>query len=501
MKSTVFIFALILLSGALLDQLQDGGPLPRTSAPVSERTQVRVVVDEEPVVRKSPEILSFSEVVQRVNPSVVNIYTTRRVEVRRSPSPFDDPFFRRFFGEPFPGGREQAPRSFEQQGLGSGVIVTSDGYILTNHHVIDGASEIRVKMMDNGAEHVARLIGSDQGTDIAVLKIEGENLPSLPFADSDSLEVGDLVLAVGNPFGLGHTVTMGIVSALGRADVGIVDYENFIQTDASINPGNSGGALVNSQGELVGINTAILSRTGGNLGIGFAVPVNLARSIMDSLLAHGEVVRGFLGVSLQAITPELSEALGLASQRGVLVNDITPDSPADVAGLKQGDVILRFRQTRVDTPRQLRLAVGSTLPGTEVTLEILREGEVRSIPVTLVALPDQEGPLGRLDDTSFSALSGLHVREISEEDRTNFNLPANLSGAIIERVEEGSVAARVGLQPGFVILEINRQRVHSAREALEISRRIDQDTRILLLVRTPRGNQFVVLPREAEMSR
>ena len=486
--------SLSLFVGALVAALFISSPGGISSlASAGETSSIRVITEEE-VSRSAPEIPSFAPMIREVNPSVVNIYTTRRVETRASRSPFDDPFFRRFFGEdPFHGHRPQEPRFREQEGLGSGVIVTEDGFILTNHHVIQGADTIRVKMQDGNKVFDAEVIGSDEGTDIAVLKIEANELPALAFADSDRLEVGDLVFAVGNPFGLGHTVTMGIVSALGRDDMRIVDYENFIQTDASINPGNSGGALVNGLGELVGINTAILSRTGGNLGIGFAVPANLARNVMKSLIEHGEVVRGFLGVTLQEITPELAQALELPDSQGVLITDISPESPAEKAGLEQGDVILRFDNKRMNSPRQLRLAVGSSLPGSEKSLTLWRAGAEKVLPVTLGTLPDGEGPLSQLDDQPKGALTGITVRDIEEDDFSQFRLPQNIDGALITEVEPESAAFQAGLRPGMVIREINRQRVRSAREAREIGRELPDSGQVLLLVFTGRGNQFVVL--------
>ncbi|MCC5788194.1 MAG: DegQ family serine endoprotease [Opitutales bacterium] len=498
MKTVTIGLLSLLLGSALAVFFQSGNNLPLLQSASSGSGEVRILVQDQPAERKNPEIPSFAPMIREVNPSVVNIYTTRRVEIRGGRSPFDDPFFRRFFGEEFfPEQRRQEPRHREQQGLGSGVIVSTDGYILTNHHVIAQADEIRVKREDGKKEYVAEVIGSDEGTDLAVLKIDATDLPALTFANSDHLEVGDLVFAVGNPFGLGHTVTMGIVSALGRDDMRIVDYENFIQTDASINPGNSGGALVNGLGELVGINTAILSRTGGNLGIGFAVPSNLARNVMQSLIEHGEVVRGFLGVTLQEITPELAEAMDLPGTRGVLVTDVVPDSPADKAGLQQGDVIQQFDGKRMESPRQLRLAVGSALPDSEKSLELLREGETISLTVTLGILPEGEGPLGQLDDQPNGALSGINVKDLDEESRAEFQIPSQIQGALITEVDPDSRAAEAGLRPGMVIREINRQRINSAREAREIGRELKPEDRVLLLIFTGRGNQYLVLPGDS----
>src|SRR6266540_5522416 len=308
----------------------------------NKRPTVTVAVSDTPLERQTKFTASFSPVVKKVAPSVVNVFTTKTV---RNPWPevtpfFDDPFFRRFFGQPFGDneGRRQ-PRTFKERSLGSGVIVTRDGYLLTNNHVVDGADEIKAARDKDKKQFTARVVGRDPKTDIAVLKIDAKDLPFITFADSDKLEVGDVVLALGNPFGIGQTVTMGIVSATGRGGMNIEDYEDFIQTDAAINPGNSGGALVDAEGRLIGINTAILSRTGGNQGIGFAIPVNLARDVMNSLVTDGKVTRGYFGVMIQDLTPALARKLDLKQRNGALVGDVVPKSPADKAGIQSGDVV------------------------------------------------------------------------------------------------------------------------------------------------------------------
>src|SRR5688572_18419945 len=302
------------------------------------KAPVRLVVEEAPVKRDGRFTTSFDPMIKKVSPAVVNVFTTTaaRQNTSQNRSPFDDPFFRRFFGDDLPGGGETRRfRTPRQNGLGSGVIVSEDGYILTNNHVVDNADEIRIALSDE-REFTAKVVGRDDKSDVAVLKIDAKNLPYVSLANSDQIEIGDLVLAIGNPFGIGQTVTMGIVSATGRGNMGL-DYEDFIQTDAAINPGNSGGALVDAQGRLIGINTAILSGSGGNHGIGFAVPVNLARNVMESLMKNGRVVRGYLGIAIQDINPALAAEFNVKNGKGALVGEVTPASPAAKAGLQSGD--------------------------------------------------------------------------------------------------------------------------------------------------------------------
>src|SRR5499426_2624267 len=327
--------------------------------------------------------MSFAPIVKNAQPAVVSIASTKVIKVDAGDeglSPlFDDPMFRQFFGDRGAGplNRPGRPRELREQGLGSGVIVSPDGYILTNNHVIEGANEIKVYTSDK-RELKARVIGADPKTDIAVVKVEAKNLPTLAFADSSKAQVGDIVLAIGNPFGVGQTVTMGIISATGRGNLGIEDYEDFIQTDAAINPGNSGGALINASGQLIGINTAILSRAGGNQGVGFAVPSNLARTVMNQLLKDGKVVRGYLGVLIQPVTPEIAKAFSLPNTRGALVGEVTPDGPAARAGLAQGDVITELNGVRVDDSRELRLKISQIAPGSAIKLKLIRRRPART---------------------------------------------------------------------------------------------------------------------------
>jgi Do/DeqQ family serine protease len=334
---------------------------------------------------------SFAPVVKNAQPAVVSIASTKVVKISgdEGATPFfDDPMFRRFFGDG-PQDRFGKPREQREHGLGSGVIVSPDGYILTNNHVIEGANEINVYASDK-REMKARVIGADPKTDIAVVKVEGKNMPTLPFADSSQAQVGDIALAIGNPFGIGQTVTMGIISATGRGDLGIEDYEDFIQTDAAINPGNSGGALINASGQLIGVNTAILSGAGGNQGVGFAVPSNLARAVMNQLLRNGKVVRGYLGVMIQPVTPEIAKALNLPDARGALVSEVTAGAPAAKAGMAPGDCIVELNGQRVDDSRELRLKTGELAPGSNVKLKLIRDGNPREVSITLGELPKEK---------------------------------------------------------------------------------------------------------------
>lgn len=338
---------------------------------------------------------SFAPIVKNAQPAVVSIASTKVMRVSTGGedlSPFfDDPMFRRFFGDrrDGPPSRSGKPREQREQGLGSGVIVSPDGYILTNNHVVEGANEINVLTSDN-RELKARVIGADPKTDIAVVKVESKNLPTLAFADSSQVQVGDIALAIGNPFGVGQTVTMGIISATGRGNLGIEDYEDFIQTDAAINPGNSGGALINASGQLIGINTAILSRAGGNQGVGFAVPANLARTVMNQLLKNGKVIRGYLGVMIQPVTPEIAKAFNLSDAHGALVGEVVPGGPAAKAGIAQGDVITELNGERADGSRELQLKISQMAPGSAVKLKVIRDGNPREVNLTLGELPNEK---------------------------------------------------------------------------------------------------------------
>src|SRR5437867_1378456 len=385
----------------------------------------------------------FSPVVRSSAPSVVNISSSRIV---RSPegvpdAPFlNDPFLRRFLGPDFMR-QFRVPRERREHSLGSGVIVNSAGYLLTNNHVIEGATDIKVVLSDN-REMEGKIVGTDPGTDIAVVKIPTDHLAVLPFADSSKVEVGDIALAIGNSFGLGRTVTMGIVSATGRGGLGIEDYEDFIQTDAAINPGNSGGAMVNVRGELIGINTAIISGGGGNQGVGFAVPVNMARGVMDQILKSGKVTRGWLGVAVQTLTPAVAKAFGLTGQpRGALITDITPNSPAARSGLAKGDVILEMNGEPVSDSRALSLKISMLSPGTAVRLKVSRNGQEREVSVSLGELPSKTA--GNQETGSGSGGGprlGVSVEPLTPQLARQLGVSPQTMGVVLGDVQAGSVA-------------------------------------------------------------
>jgi serine protease Do len=460
---------------------------------VAEQTSVPVIVNEAPLTRETTITTSFAAAVKKAAPSVVNISTTKTVRQPQMYWFFDDPMFRRFFGDRFGEGPSR-PRARKESSLGSGVIVSADGYILSNDHVVAGADEIKVTLANDKQEYPAKVIGHDPKTDVALLKIEAKNLPAITLGDSDKLQVGDVVLAIGSPFGLAQSVTMGIVSGTGRSNMGIEDYEDFIQTDAAINPGNSGGALVDAQGRLIGINTAIVSRTGGNLGVGFAVPINLARNIMDRLLKHGRVDRGFLGVRIQDLTPALAQEFNAPDERGALIGEVEENSAAAEAGLRSGDVIIEFNGKPVQDSTQLRLMVSQTAPGTTGSVKILRQGKERTFKVTLKAMLDQEASTskGGPAEASEDALTGVTVTDLDSPARRQFNVPTGVRGALVTEVEEDSVAYEAGLRPGDVIQEINRRPITNAEEAVAACKGL-KDKRILLRVFSRIGSRYLVV--------
>ena len=393
-----------------------------------------------------PPGASLAPMLETVLPAVVNISTRTMPQVRRN-SLLDDPFFRRFFELP-----DTHPREPQSQSRGSGVIVDArQGYVLTNHHVIDDAEEITVTLRDQRS-FTARVVGQDPEVDIALLQIEAGDLTALPIADSDTLRVGDFVVAIGNPFGLGQTVTYGIVSALGRSGLGIEGFENFIQTDASINPGNSGGALVTTQGQLVGINTAILGPSGGNIGIGFAIPSNMAQASVRQLAEHGEVRRGELGVVIQDLTPELAAAFGLQGSGGALLARIVPGSAADTAGLAAGDIVVAVDGRPIRTGGALRNAIGLLPVGERMTLDIIRNGRPMSVHATIAGAEVSAAGAGGMPDRLAGAVLG--------------DLPPGPAGRGVQvlEVERGSPAWHIGLRPGDIIVAINRQVVAAVAE-------------------------------------
>jgi serine protease Do len=431
---------------------------------------------------------NIADIAERAMPAVVNISLTKLAKVRgQMPFPF-------FFG---PGQDQQERR---EQGVGSGVIVSPDGIIVTNNHVVSEAQEIKVTLYDK-REFDAEVVGTDPKSDVAVIRVKAapNDLKAIALGDSSRIRLGDVVLAIGNPFGVGQTVTMGIVSAKGRADVGIIagGYEDFIQTDAAINPGNSGGALVNMEGQLIGINTAILSRTGGYQGIGFAIPTNMVSPIMESLKKYGKVTRGWLGVAIQDVDQELSTTMKLPTSRGVLISDVTPGSPAQRAGLKRGDVVVKIEGQAVETTGHFRNAIALGGSGKKVNLELYREGKLEKLAVTLGEMPQEKqaasaSPSG--GGPANGGLDGLSLSELTPEVRQRLDLGNDVpKGLAVLRVAPGSPAAKAGLRPGDVLLEVNRKPVATVREFEDLYGKSKGN--VLLLLHRQGSTVFVVVRR------
>ena len=467
----------------------------------TDLSQVPVQINPNPVSAEIKANTSVAPVIKTAAPSVVNVFSTKIIrgstELQYMPF-FHDPFFRYFFGDNFKSSPGWKPKNRNEQSLGSGVIVSGDGYIITNNHVIDGADKIHISLNDNEKEYEAKLIGADPKTDIALLKIDAENLPAITLTDSDHIEVGDFVVAIGNPFGVGQTVTSGIVSAIGRGNIGITDYEDFIQTDASINPGNSGGALIDAEGRLIGINTAILSRSGGNQGIGFAVPTNLVKSVMERILKHGRVVRGFLGVQIQDISTELAEAFNLSDNNGAIIGYVIPGSAAEETGLEKGDVIIEFKGTKVKDTRQLRLMVARTAPETKTRVNVMRDGEKMEFDVILKELPGTEMAgdfYNSQRENDNKLLSGIIIDDLNPQIRRRFNIPSELEGAYVREIKTDAAAFTEGLREGDVIIEIDRSPVKNAGEAIKLSRKIKADS-VLLYIWSKGGKRYIVIKND-----
>jgi Do/DeqQ family serine protease len=447
----------------------------------------------EPRVAPSTPLVSYADMVDHVAPAVVTIRASRRVRAPQQFPFFDDPFFRQFFGGTAP----RQPQTQVQRALGSGVIVQADGHILTNHHVIDGAEDIRVDL-NTRQSYSAKLVGSDPPSDLAVLKISASGLPVLQLADSDKVRVGDVCLAVGNPLGIGESVTAGIVSAKGRA-TGISDgsFQDFLQTDAPINQGNSGGALVNTRGELIGINSQILSPNGGgNIGIGFAIPSNMAKSVMGQLIGKGAVHRGMIGVTIQPMTSDLAQGLGMKEAKGVLISGVNPGGPAEKAGLQSGDVILKVNGRSVNDPNELRNTVAGQAPGSEVTVTVSRNGNEQDFKVKLGELGSdvaQAGGSGGGGGAQGAPALGVGVVPLTPDVAADLGLRRGTQGVVIQSVEPGGPAAEAGLQPGDVIQEVNRQPVRSPQDMRAALQKSGNRTPVLLINR--RGQtQYVPVP-------
>jgi serine protease Do/serine protease DegQ len=464
------LLAVVLLATASLVAAQ---PKAR-SAPAVRPSPPAVRIDASPLEAgtEPARLRSYADVIEPAQKAVVSVYSTRIVREQMA----INPLFRQYFGD-------LPERESRQEGLGSGVIVSPDGYILTNNHVIEGADELKVTLADD-RDFPARIVGTDPKTDVAVLKIEAEGLPVLTLADSDRVRVGDIAFAVGNPLGVGQTVTMGIVSAKGRSRLGLLErvsgYEDFIQTDAAINMGNSGGALIDARGRLIGVNSAIISPSRGNIGIGFAIPVNLARFIMNSLVETGAVARGYLGVTSDTLTAELAEQLGLArGTRGVIITEIDAASPAEAAGLRRADVIIALNGQNVLTWEDLRVLVAQSLPDSKVSLKVLRDGKARSVDVEL----------GRVIDNPDELVAGVEAAPLTPEVRRRLGLnDSRIAGLVVTRVSEDS-PHRGRLAEGMVILEINRAPVPD----LAAGRERIRSGRNLLAVFDGRGIRYLVI--------
>ncbi len=474
----------VLLTGALLGYV---------AAPDAQTTQSEAAVvarAADSVTRTlGPATHSYAGVVEAVTPAVVTVRSERRVRSVSQQLP-DHPLLREFFGERGGVPRQPQPR---MGGLGSGVIVRADGYVLTNHHVVDGAEDVTVELTD-GRSFKADLVGSDAASDLAVLKIaDAANLSTLPLGNSDEVAVGDVVLAVGNPLGVGQTVTMGIVSAKGRATGG-TSFEDFIQTDAPINQGNSGGALVNTDGELIGINSQILSPSGGNIGIGFSIPANMARNVMTQLIENGEVRRGMLGVTIQPVTSDIARSLGLDAVKGALVNDVQDGSPAALAGIARGDVITAIAGNEVKDGNELRNKVAQVQPGTKVPLTVVRHGKTREVTATVAELKqagERRTPGGgdtQPDPTGF----GMGVQPLSPEQTRALDIPAG-RGVLVASVSPEGRAAEAGLREGDVIEEVDGAPVTSVESLRDLLRKGERPA--LLLVHREQQAMYVTVER------
>ena len=447
----------------------------------------------------------FTEVAKAVTPAVVNITTVigEKISGRRGQDEMRERM-EEFFGGPNgpfgpkgPSGPKfrgpegpSEPRGFHGGGQGSGVIVAPDGYVLTNNHVIDGAREVTVTLPDK-REFPGRIVGTDPKTDLAVVKIEGKNLPTVAWGDASKLQVGEYVLAVGNPFGLNSTVTLGIVSALGRGRMGITQYEDFIQTDAAINPGNSGGALVNTKGELVGINTAIFSQSGGYQGVGFAVPTSMGQPIYESLVKHGKVVRGYLGIGIQDLNQDLAKSFDLTDRKGALVTEVKEESPADQGGLKQGDVITSYQNLPVDDAVALQRLVTKTPVGSKVPLKVMRNGHEKDLSVMVGEQPGDQKIAKADEEAKDFAFAGVAVQDLDRDAARELGLKGKTHGVVVTSVEPDSGADKAGLMPGDVIREINRQPVKSVKEFEKVSSTVKKGENVLILINRRGASLFL----------
>ena len=479
MKKKIVLSLLILLIGFLLGwsfyYIQSGAHYAKRPDNLPPVVSKKIIETER----------AFSDIVDSVSPAVVNISTIKTYSDGGIHSYNDDSLFD--FFNPF----KRGPRKYREQSLGSGVIVSEDGYIITNNHVIEQADEIRVTLYDKRSFR-AKVVGVDTKTDLALIKIKGRGLPTIPWGNSDALKVGEFVLAIGNPFGLSHTVTMGIISAVGRANVGVADYEDFIQTDAAINPGNSGGPLVNTRGELIGINTAIFSRSGGYQGIGFAVPSNMARTIISQLKEQGRVIRGWLGVTIQDLTPELAERFGISRALGALVSDVFRGSPAEKGGIRRGDVIVEFDGKRVRNVSTLRNLVAQSRVGSKVKVGIIRKGKRDTLWVRIIEIPEEFSevkdltPRRRPEKTDI----GLTVTELTPSIARQIGLPPDLQGVVVLDVLEGSSAQAAGIKKGDVIQEVDDRAIKSYEDWKAAMNSIGKEDKSIIMFINRKGRKF-----------
>ncbi len=478
------------VAALVLVAVLSGGPARRTA-------EAGVKPPPSPAIAQARALSkAFEEVAGSVKPSVVNINSTRKLQVGGRPRLPDEERLREFFGDDFADrffGFPRQPRDFVQRGQGTGVIVSADGYILTNNHVVGGADEIIVKLADN-REFTAKVVGTDEKTDLAVVKIDAQNLPAAELGDSDAVTVGEWVLAIGNPFGLSQTVTAGIISAKGRANVGIADYEDFLQTDAAINPGNSGGPLVNLDGQVIGINTAIATRTGAYQGVGFAIPTNMAKAIMEAIINEGRVVRGWLGVAIQNLTPELARSFGYEGKDGVLIGDVTGGGPAEKAGLQVGDILVKIDGKTVTDMNQVRNLIAGIKPGTRVRLEYAREGKLKETTVEIGELEGGTSPAGDGTRETTDDL-GLTVQTLTPELAERLNLDPEQGGVVITDVKAGSLAEREGLRVRDVILSVGGQRVRDVAAFRAALKKHDLKDGVRLQVLSGGVKRFVFLKR------
>lgn len=482
------------IQGKQTTHLQRGLTLFMAIALVAGLSSAGIASAKEKVIsRESVNLLTrlsdaLAEVADAARPAVVNISTTSTVTMQENPfgDMLNDPFFRRFFGDQF--GQQGQKRKYKSSALGSGVIVSENGYILTNNHVIKGADEIKVILYDK-REFKGKVVGSDPRTDLAVIKINAKDLSTLKIGESTKLKTGDIVLAIGNPFGLNQTITMGIVSAVGRSNVGIADLEDFIQTDAAINPGNSGGALVNSSGELVGINTAIFSTSGGYMGIGFAIPADMAKTVMNSIIKHGKVIRGYLGVSIQNLTPDLAKSLGIKETSGALISGVEKGSPAEKAGLKRGDLVTELDGKKVADSTSLRNMISANAPGTKTAVKVIRDGKEQTVSVTLGEYKEKK--VIRKSEYN-NALKGVTVQELTPTLQDKLNLPDNTTGVVVTDISSDSPATEL-LQQGDLIQEVNRTPIQDAQDYDQVVSKIGEKDAVLLLIYRGGGSIYLTI--------